>query len=223
MKRVALAWSGGKDCLMALLALEATRGVQIEALITTVTDPYGRISMHGVREALLDAQAGALDMTLAKCRMPNAADNDTYRDRFAATLLPLVDRGVTGVAFGDLYLAAVRAFREAQMQALGLETCFPLWHTPTDILGREFITNGYRAVLCCVDNEQLSPVFLGRDYDATLLEELPATVDPCGENGEFHTFVYDGPRFVRRIAFKPGRTHVADERFHFLDLEACRV
>jgi len=215
----ALAWSGGKDSLMALRALEAAHETRINALITTVTEPYRRISMHGVREVLLDAQSDALGMTLTKCRLPNAADNAIYREHFAATLRPLIDAGVTCIAFGDLYLADVRAFHEHQMQALGLETRFPLWHTPSAALAREFITSGYRAVLCCVDTRQLAPEFLGREYDTVLLDELPANVDPCGENGEFHTFVYAGPRFADRIAFEPGRTHIADERFHFLVLE----
>jgi uncharacterized protein (TIGR00290 family) len=219
MTIAALAWSGGKDSLMALRALEATHETRINTLITTVTEPYRRISMHGVREVLLDAQSDALNMTLAKCRLPSAADNAIYREHFAATLRPLIDAGVTCVAFGDLYLADVRAFREIQIQMLGLETRFPLWHTPTAALAREFIADGYRAMLCCVDARQLSPKFLGREYDAALLEELPANIDPCGENGEFHTFVYAGPRFVDRIAFEPGRIHIADERFHFLDLK----
>ncbi|MGA7966627.1 MAG: diphthine--ammonia ligase [Gammaproteobacteria bacterium] len=219
MTTVALAWSGGKDSLMALLALESTPGIEVNALVTTVTEPYRRISMHGVREVLLDAQARALGIELAKCRLPDAPDNETYRERFAATLHALIDTGIAGVAFGDLYLADVRAFREDQMQSLGLETRFPLWHKPTAGLAREFIENGYRAMVCCVDSEQLSPAFLGREYDVTLLKELPASVDPCGENGEFHTFVYDGPHFARRIGCDPGRTHIADERFHFLDLK----
>lgn len=215
---MALAWSGGKDSLMALRALESTPGIEVNALVTTVTEPYRRISMHGVREALLDAQAGGLDIRLVKCRLPDEPDNEIYRERFAATLRPLIDGGVAHVAFGDLYLADVRAFREAQMRSLGIEARFPLWHQSTEGLARGFIADGYRAVLCCVDGEQLSPAFLGREYDAALLDELPAGVDPCGENGEFHTFVHDGPRFAHRIAFVPGRTHVADERFHFLDL-----
>lgn len=219
MTAVALAWSGGKDSLMALLALESTPGIEVTALVTSVTETHQRISMHGVREELLDAQARALGIKLAKCRLPDAPDNEIYRERFAATLHALIDTGIAGVAFGDLYLPDVRAFREAQMQSLGLEARFPLWHKPTAGLAREFIANGYRAVLCCVDSEQLSPTFLGREYDIALLEELPASTDPCGENGEFHTFVYDGPRFALRIACDPGCTHIADERFHFLDLK----
>lgn len=219
MTSVALAWSGGKDSLMALCALEATPGIEVGTLVTTVTEPYRRISMHGVREALLDAQAGVLGLGLAKCRLPASPDNEIYRERFADTLRPLIDGGVTQVAFGDLHLADVRTFREEHMRSLGIEARFPLWHRPTADLAREFIENGYRAVLCCVDARQLDPSLLGRVYDSALLDGLPAGVDPCGENGEFHTFVYAGPRFARAVDFGRGRTHVSDGRFHFLDLE----
>lgn len=218
MSRIALAWSGGKDSMMALCALESAPGTEIRALVTTVTDPYRRISMHGVREALLEAQASALGIPLVKCRLPDSPDNDAYRARFATALAPLADEGVTGVAFGDLFLADVRAFREEQMHALGLEAQFPLWHRPTPSLARTIVDDAYRAVLCCVDAQQLDPAFLGRDYDARLLADLPAGIDPCGENGEFHTFVHDGPRFARPVHFETGQAHVADERFHFLDL-----
>lgn len=217
--KLALAWSGGKDSFMALKALEARSDVRVVALLTTLTEPYRRISMHGVREALLDAQAAALGLPLAKARMPEKADNDSYRASFAAALAPLVEDGVTGVAFGDLFLADVRAFREAQMEALGLDASFPLWGTPTDALATRFVASGTRAILTCVDAEQLDPAFLGRDYDEKLLAELPPGVDPCGENGEFHTFVYAGPRFTCPVAFRTGRREVRDGRFHFLDLE----
>ena len=218
MNRLVLAWSGGKDSLMALTALEALPEVRIEALITTVTDPQRRISMHGVRESLLDAQGEALDKQLIKCRLPPRSDNDLYRDCFATALRPLIDSGITGVAYGDIYLVDVRAFRETQMRALGCAVFFPLWHVSTLILARRFITSGYRAIVCCVDSEQLDPAFLGREYNDALLAELPPDIDPCGENGEFHTFVYAGPRFASQIAVAPGHIHVADERFHFLDL-----
>lgn len=218
MKKVALSWSGGKDCLMALLALEADPDIEIGALVTTVTDPQQRISMHGVRETLLDAQARALGLPLVKCRLPAMPDNDTYRERFADALEPLTASCTTGMAFGDLFLEDVRSFREGQMHSLGLELLFPIWGTPTDQLANRFIGQGYRAVLCCVDASQLRPEFLGRTYDAALLEEFPESVDPCGERGEFHTFAYAGPRFEADIPFKPGHTHVSDARFHFLDL-----
>ena len=219
MKKVALSWSGGKDSLMALLALEADPDIEISALVTTVTEPQQRISMHGIRETLLDAQAAALGLALVKCRLPRVPDNDSYRESFAGALAPLASTGTLGVAFGDLFLEDVRRFREEQMRALQLEPLFPIWETPTAELANAFIRQGYRAVLCCVDVTQLSPEFLGRRYDAALLEELPETVDPCGESGEFHTFVHAGPRFNAAIAVNRGQTHISDARFHFLDLE----
>ena len=165
MKKIALSWSGGKDSLMALLALKAAPDIEIGALVTTVTDPQQRISMHGIRETLLDAQAAALGLPLVKCRLPPVPDNDRYRESFAEALAPLAATGLTGVAFGDLFLEDVRRFREEQIRALRLEPLFPIWATPTTELANAFIGQGYRAVLCSVDATQLSPEFLGRDYD----------------------------------------------------------
>ncbi len=218
MKKVALSWSGGKDSLMALLALEAQPDIEICALVTTVTDPQQRISMHGVREYLLDAQAAALGLPLVKCRLPAAADNNTYRENFAAALKPLIETGMASLAFGDLFLEDVREFREAQMRDLHLEALFPIWDTPTGTLANAFVAQKHKAVLCCIDSTQLSPDFIGHEYDAALLEALPETVDPCGEHGEFHTFVYESPRFSESISFNTGQIHIAAERFHFLDL-----
>ncbi len=215
---VVLSWSGGKDGFMALAALEVDPGVEIVALLTTLTDPFERVSMHGTREGLLDAQAAALGLPLAKARLPVKADNDVYRTCFAAALAPYMEKNIMGVAFGDLFLADVRAFREAQIGALGLVARFPLWNTPSNTLARDFIASNHRAVVVCVDTEQLAPEFLGREYDAAFLADLPAGVDPCGENGEFHSFVYAGPRFTRPVAFRRGRRVVRDARFHFLDL-----
>jgi len=218
VNKVALSWSGGKDSLMALLALETQPGIEVCALVTTVTDPQQRISMHGVRETLLDAQAAALGLPLVKCRLPAAADNESYSENFVAALTPLIAEGITGLAFGDLFLEDVREFREAQMRNLHLDALFPIWHTPTDALANAFVAQKHKAVLCCIDGTQLNPDFLGHEYDATLLEALPETVDPCGERGEFHTFAYESPRFSKSIAFETGGIHIAAERFHFLDL-----
>ncbi len=203
---------------MALLALEAGTDVKIAALLTTLTEPFRRVSMHGLREEILDAQAAALDLPIAKAWLAEKADNETYQRSFADALSPRIDNGATAVAFGDLFLADVHAFREAQMQALGLKALFPLWRKPTGALAGEFIESGHRAIVTCVDAEQLDPAFLGRDYDSALLADLPDGADPCGENGEFHTFVYAGPRLARPIAFERGRGEIRNERFHFLDL-----
>lgn len=203
---------------MALLALEAAPDIAVSALVTTVTDPQQRISMHGIREAFLDTQARALGLPLVKCRLPASPDNHIYRERFAHALEPLAATGTTGIAFGDLFLEDVRRFREAQMRDLQLEPLFPIWGNPTGRMAKTFVEQGYRAVLCCVDAAQLSPEFLGREYDAALLEELPESVDPCGERGEFHTFVHTGPRLDTAIPFTRGQRHISGARFHFLDL-----
>jgi len=218
MKKIALSWSGGKDSLMALLALEAEADIEICGLVTTVTDPQQRISMHGIRETLLDAQARSLGLPLTKCRLPPAPDNAIYHELFSEALAPLAEAGTVGVAFGDLFLSDVREFREEQMRALRLEALFPIWQTPTAELAGDFIGQGYRAIVCCVDATQLSPEFLGRDYDGALLEEFPEAVDPCGEHGEFHTFVRTGPRFGATIPVTRGQSHISDSRFHFIDL-----
>ncbi|MDN5865585.1 MAG: adenine nucleotide alpha hydrolase [Gammaproteobacteria bacterium] len=214
---VALAWSGGKDCTQALAQLTASPDVRICALVATLGEENKRLSMHGIREDLLERQAAALGFPLVKAWLPAPADNDTYRERFAAALKPLIVEGLERVAFGDIALADVRAFREEQMEALGLAAQFPLWGESTASLARGFIANGHQAVICCVDTQQLEANFLGRRYDETLLADLPPDVDPCGENGEFHSFVYGGPLFDHALALEPGQRHVSRERFHFLD------
>ncbi|MGH8426969.1 MAG: ATP-binding protein [Gammaproteobacteria bacterium] len=216
-KRVALSWSGGKDSLMALEALEA-QGFEVATLLTTLNESRQRISMHGVRATLLRTQTRALGLALVEIGLPEACDNETYRARFAAALIPLTAQGITTIAFGDLFLADVRAFREEQMHAGGFEAQFPLWDEPTDVLARGFVESGHRAIIVCVDGERLDPAFLGRAYDARLLKDLPHETDPCGENGEFHSFVYAGPRFAEAVHFRRGRRVVRGDRFHFLDL-----
>jgi len=217
-RRVALAWSGGKDSLLTLERLRGNPELAVSALVTTFAEPWGRISMHGVRETLAEAQAEALGLPLIKAWLPWPCDNETYRRRFADALVPLRETGTQAVAFGDLFLGDVRAFREAQMQALGLDPLFPLWGETTAGLARSFVDGGHRAIVVTVDAEQLSPEYLGREYDRAFLDELPAGVDPSGENGEFHTFVHAGPGFRRAVDFRTGRREIRDDRFHFLDL-----
>lgn len=218
-RSVALAWSGGKDCTRTLARLAADPDMHVTALVATLGERARRISMHGIRERLLDTQAASLGLPLAKSWLPEGADNATYRERFADALKPLIEAGLDGVAFGDIALADVRDFRIEQMRALDLEAYFPLWGESTGALADAFVHEGYRAVLSCVDAEQLDPAFLGREFDAGLLADLPEGVDRCGENGEFHSFVYAGPPFGHTLAFEVGRHHVGFERFHFLDLK----
>jgi uncharacterized protein (TIGR00290 family) len=214
---VLLAWSGGKDSALTLEALRADAAVRVEALITTVTAGYERISMHGVRRTLLAAQAQAVGLPLLEARIPTRASNDAYEAAFAAALEPARASGVTRVAFGDLFLTDVRAYRERQLGELGMRGLFPLWLQDTAGLAREFIARGFRAVLVCVDPARLDPSFAGRFFDAALLRELPSGVDPCGENGEFHTFVFDGPGFRHPVPIEVG-TVVLRDGFAFCDL-----
>jgi uncharacterized protein (TIGR00290 family) len=214
---VLLAWSGGKDSALALDALRADAAVQVEALITTVTAGYERISMHGVRRTLLEAQAAAVGLPLLEARIPRRASNDAYEAAFAAALGSARAAGVTRVAFGDLFLTDVRAYRERQLGELGMRGLFPLWLRDTATLAREFITRRFQAVLVCVDPARLDPSFAGRFFDAALLRDLPTGVDPCGENGEFHTFVFDGPGFRYPVPIEVG-TVVLRDGFAFCDL-----
>lgn len=213
-----LSWSGGKDSALALHALQHDARYQVVGLLTSVNAHYRRVSMHGVREALLDAQAESIGLPLYKMKLSERPSNEEYERKMRVALDGFRARGIRHVAFGDLFLEDIRQYRLDNMRKINMECVFPLWHRPTDKLAREFIALGFQAVLCCVDEQQLSDEFAGREYDATLLNDLPASVDPCGENGEFHTFVYAGPVFRRPIAFRRGERVRRDERFHFCDL-----
>jgi uncharacterized protein (TIGR00290 family) len=217
MGRLALAWSGGKDSALALWTLREERGDEPQALITTVTEEYGRVSMHGVRRALLERQAAAAGVPLVEVAIPARCPNDVYEARMAQTLASTALAGVEAVAFGDLFLEDVRAYREERLAAAGKRAVFPLWGRETGELASRFLAEGFEAVLVCVDPRLLDPSFAGRRYDERLLAELPPGVDPCGENGEFHTFVHAGPIFTERIAFEIGEV-VAREGFRFCDL-----
>jgi uncharacterized protein (TIGR00290 family) len=211
-----LSWSGGKDSALALHRLRE-RGEEPEALLTTLTDGYDRVSMHGVRTPLLEAQARAVGVPLRTARIPAACDNDTYERVMSDALAPLHADGVGEVAFGDLFLADVRAYRERLVAPHGLSASFPLWGEDTSALARRFVALGFRAVLVCVDPAQLDPAFCGRAYDDAMLDALPASVDPCGERGEFHTFVYDGPVFAAPVHVARGEV-VERGGFWFCDL-----
>jgi uncharacterized protein (TIGR00290 family) len=201
---LALSWSGGKDSALALWVLRTQHSLQPAALITTVTDSYDRISMHGVRCELLSMQAAAVDVALVKVRIPAPCTNETYERRLADALSSPPLSSIRQVAFGDLFLQDVRAHREAQLAAAGRTGLFPLWHRDTAALAREFIAAGFRAHLVCVDPRKLDPSFAGRAFDEQLLADLPASVDACGENGEFHTFVHAGPIFSAPIPCETG-------------------
>jgi uncharacterized protein (TIGR00290 family) len=215
--RVILSWSGGKDSALALQRLR-TDGYTAITLLTTVSAEYRRISMHGVRIELLERQARALGCPLEIVWLPTAADHAAYETQMGATLLRLQAAGHTAVAFGDLFLQDLRAYREAKLGEIGMPALFPVWGQATDRLAREFIDLGFRAVVTCVDGHALDGSFCGRLYDHAFLADLPREVDPCGENGEFHTFAYAGPIFTRPVAWERGAVVARDKRFHFCDL-----
>jgi uncharacterized protein (TIGR00290 family) len=192
-------------------------GPALEALITTVTSDYGRISMHGVRRELLARQAQAVGLPLVEVAIPAACSNDVYEQRMAQALVESPLREAETIAFGDLFLADIRAYREERLRAVGKQALFPLWGRDTSALAREFMAAGLRAILVCVDPAKLDASFAGREFDQRLLAELPPGVDPCGENGEFHTFVYAGPLFSEPISCQIGDV-VSRDGFVFCDL-----
>ncbi len=202
-RQLALSWSGGKDSALAYWALGAA-GRRPGALITTVTDAYGRISMHGVRRELLRRQADALGVALVEVAIPADCVNAVYEERMAEAFDEPVLADVEAIAFGDLFLEDVRAYREQRLRAAGRRGLFPIWGRDTCELARLFIAAGFEATIVCVDPRALDASFSGRRFDARLLADLPAGVDPCGENGEFHTFVHAGPIFAQPIACEPG-------------------
>jgi len=217
---VALAWSGGKDSSLSLASLRADPGVDVAALVTTMTADFDRISMHGVRRSVLDAQVAAIGLPLVEATIPAAADNAIYEEALAAALSEVRRRrpDVRHLAFGDLFLSDVRAYREALLGRLGWHPVFPLWGEDTAALARGFVEAGYRAILTCVDTTQLAAEFAGREFDDALLAELPAGVDPCGERGEFHTCVYSGPIFRRPLEVRTGERVLRDARFAYCDV-----
>ena len=215
---VLMCWSGGKDSCFALWEMQRDPGLQVQALLTTVTRDYARISMHGVRCELLQRQAASLGLPLHLMQIPKGAGNDEYEAEFRLALAHHQALGTQHVAFGDLFLQDIRAYRERLLATQGMTGVYPVWGRDTHQLIREFIALGFRTVVVCVDPAKLDPRFVGRVIDARFLEELPPGVDPCGENGEFHTFVFDGPSFSQPVRFSPGET-VCRDSFWFCDLK----
>ena len=219
-EQVALSWSGGKDSSLALAALRADPRYEVVALMTSVTSGYDRISIHGVRRTLLEWQVAAIGLPLIEVVLEPKCSNDQYEAAFADALarLTVAHPEVRHIAFGDLYLADVRAYREKLLERTGHAGLFPIWGSDTATLATDFIAAGFRAHLVCVDTQQLSASFAGRAFDAALLADLPPTVDPCGEGGEFHTFVSAGPVFTAPIDVTVGEVVLRDGRFAFCDL-----
>ena len=215
-----IAWSSGKDSAWALHAVRRAGDYDVVGALTTVTDEFARVSMHGVREQLLHAQLAAAGLPAIVVRIPFPCPNDVYERKMAAAIEAAQARGVTYMIFGDLFLEDVRAYRERQLAGTGITPVFPLWQLPTGPLARDMIAAGVEAHLSTVDLKKLPASFAGRRFDAALLDTLPAGADPCGENGEFHSFVSAGPMLKGKIAVKVGET-VEREGFAFADLLAA--
>jgi len=214
---VVFSWSGGKDSAMALHALRHDPIFEVVALLTTVTEGYDRISMHGVRRELLQRQAVSIGLPLEEVSIPPQCVNAVYESRMAGALLRFEQSGVQHFAFGDIFLRDLRAYREEKLARIGATALFPLWDIDTRELALRFIRDGFRAVTVCIDPQKLGNSFAGRELDARFFADLPPGVDPCGENGEFHTFVFDGPIFRAPIAVRTGEI-VERDSFVFCDL-----
>lgn len=214
---VLFCWSGGKDSAMALHALQSAQEVRVTALLTTITEQYDRISMHGVRRELLERQAASIGLPLHKVSIPPQCSNAIYEAQMKEALTEHLTRGVQQVAFGDIFLEDLRAYREKNLAQVGMTALFPIWKRDTRELARHFVRRGFRAVAVCVDPRVLDPSFAGRLLDESFFADLPPSVDPCGENGEFHTFVFEGPIFNAPIHFLIGEK-VTRDGFCFCDL-----
>ena len=215
--RALLSWSSGKDSAYSLSEVRRTGACEVVGLLTTVSSQFDRVSMHGVREELLDAQARAAGLPLVKVRIPYPCPNATYEREMGRALDRARQDGIAHVVFGDLFLEDIREYRESRLRPAGFSGIFPLWRRETGVLAQEMIDAGLRARICCVDPRKLPKEFAGREFDRDLLRSLPAGVDPCGERGEFHTFVTHAPAFRHPVPVSVGET-VERDGFVFTDL-----
>jgi len=217
MKRILLAWSSGKDSAWALHVLRQSGEYQIVGLLTTFNEIFDRVAMHGVRRELVQAQSTSVGVPLWPVDIPWPCSNEEYERRMAAVCMRALAEGIEAIAFGDLFLEDVRAYREHQLAPIGLTPLFPLWKIPTDKLVREMIAGGQRAVITCLDPRKLGREYAGREIDLALVESLPEGVDPCAENGEFHSFAFAGPAFARPLNVRTGEV-VERDGFVFADV-----
>ena len=217
MKRILLSWSSGKDSAWSLHVLRQKGEYQIAGLLTTFNQEVDRVAMHAVRRSLVESQAAAAGLPLWSVPLPWPCSNEQYESLMAETCAKAVEAGIEGIAFGDLFLEDVRAYRTRQMTGTGLEPLFPVWGIPTEKLAREMVASGLRAVLTCIDTRKLDAKFAGCQFDDHFLSSLPEGVDPCGERGEFHSFVYAGPMFEQEISVLAGE-RIMREHFAFADL-----
>lgn len=219
--KILLSWSSGKDSAWSLHLLKRTHPEATIELLTTVNESFDRVAMHGVRREVLEAQASAAGLSLTVVHIPNPCPNEVYEARMQEAVASAVARGYTHAAFGDLFLRDIREYREQRLTGSGLEPMFPVWDIPTRELALAMIDGGLRARIVCVDTRVLAPSFVGREFDRALLHDLPAHVDPCGEHGEFHTCVYDGPMFRSPVRIETGAREFRDP-FIWTDLNVRR-
>jgi uncharacterized protein (TIGR00290 family) len=217
LTKVLLSWSSGKDSVWALRALRQRPGIHVAALVTTFNSQADRVAMHAVRRVLVEEQANRAGLPLWAVGLPWPCSNLEYEERMRLVWQRATAEGITAVAFGDLFLQEVRDYRARQLQGSGLQPLFPVWHIPTDQLSRDLIAAGVKAKVTCVDPKKIAQSFAGHEYDQGFLQALPTGVDPCGENGEFHTFVYDAPVFSRSIGVRMGEV-VERDGFVFADV-----
>jgi uncharacterized protein (TIGR00290 family) len=217
MKKILLSWSGGKDSAWALYQLRLSGEFEVAALLTTVNEEFHRVAIHGFREELLHQQAEQAGLPLWQIPLPFPCTNEIYEQRMAEACERAVSEGFHGIAFGDLFLEEIRTYRETKLAPTGLTPIFPIWGIPTDQLALQMQQGGLRARITCVDPRKLPPEFAGREWDEALLRDLPPDIDPCGENGEFHSFTYAGPMFRQAIAATTGE-RVERDGFVYCDL-----
>lgn len=221
--RVILSWSGGKDSALALQQLRADDDVEVVGLLTSITSEYDRVAIHGLRRSLLEAQVDRVNLPLFEIVLAPHCSNDDYERAFLDAVASVRTKlpGVEAIAFGDLFLADVRAYRERLLAKSGLAPMFPLWMQDTSRLAHRFISDGFVARIICVDTTQLDASFIGREFDDRLLADMPSGVDPCGERGEFHTFVSNGPDFSSAVCYRLGESVLRDDRFMYCDMIPC--
>jgi len=219
-KKAILSWSGGKDSALALYEIQKNQGYEIVSLLTTFTKDYDRVSLHGTRRILLERQAESIGLPLHKIFIPKKASSEEYEQKMKKSLVKFQESGVSEVIFGDIFLEDLRKFREEKLSQVGMRAAFPIWKKDTRKLAHQFVELGFKAIVTCVDTKILAKKFAGRTIDEQLLAELPPAVDSCGENGEFHSFVSEGPIFRETIPYKLGKAVLRENRFFYFDLIA---
>jgi len=219
-KKAIFSWSGGKDSSFALHEIQKNQGYEIVSLLTTFTKDYDRVSLHGTRRILLERQAESIGLPLHKIFIPKKASSEEYEQKMKKSLVKFQESGVSEVIFGDIFLEDLRKFREEKLSQVGMRAAFPIWKKDTRKLAHQFVELGFKAIVTCVDTKILAKKFAGRTIDEQLLAELPPTVDLCGENGEFHSFVSEGPIFRETIPYKLGKAVLRENRFFYFDLIA---